>query len=261
MEMERKGSSYIISGRMVSADSLLDEVMRLDDGMEGTMTMSQEECQTLDELFSSYSHTPFSGMSFMKASGELFSYIAQSGDEELARAVARNMGWLSEKERKDRLSAFADSSASYREYWMILAREVLTVQGFEDFRFGSIKHDGCGTYLYDNEKAVCYIEVSRSGDDERSAVISLTLLGNPEAVDDEDGECQFEWCCYFDDELSDRGDDALILGGRLRTIDPFGRNSLLHRRYDLVYDSIDAITLATVVRSLTRMLESLPPRR
>ena len=259
--LDRCDGGYVIAGRKTGADDLLDTVMKLDDELGGSFTLTATQNEALGRLFAGYVAVPdFTEVSFMEASSALFSYLAESGDDVLASQVARAMGWMSQDEHMARIRSSAPSSESYRAYWRTLAQEVLTYEGFDDFRFGSVKREGCGTYLYDGEKAVCYIEVSREGDERRRAVISLTLLGNPEAVEDEEGGRQFEWCCWFDDEISGSDDDAHLLGGRLRTIDPYGASSLLHRRYDLVFDSIDASTLALVTRSLVRMLESYPPK-
>lgn len=261
MVFSKCDEGYLVDGRPVTKDGLLEHVMRLDDERGGSFTLSADENKALSRLFAEYVGVPdFTRVSFMEASSALFSYLALSGDVELAGIVAGSMGWMRKDEQLDHIRGILPASEAYRSYWHLLAREVLTYEGFDDFRFGSVKREGCGTYLYDGEKAVCYIEVSREGDERRRAVISLTLLGNPEAVEDEEGERQFEWCCWFDDEISGSDDDAHLLGGRLRTIDPYGASSLLHRRYDLVFDSIDASTLALVTRSLVRMLESYPPK-
>lgn len=259
--LDRCDGGYVIAGRKTGADDLLDTVMKLDDELGGSFTLTAVQNEALGRLFAGYVAVPdFTEVSFMEASSALFSYLAESGDDVLASQVARAMGWMSQDEHMARIRSSAPSSESYRAYWRTLAQEVLTYEGFDDFRFGSVKMDGCGTYLYDGEKAVCYIEVSRDGDELRHAVISLTLLGNPEAVDDEEGERQFEWCCFFDDEIGAGDGEARILGGRLRTIDPYGASSLVHRRYDIVYDALDAPQLALVTRSLVRMLESYPPK-
>ncbi len=259
--LEKRGDTYILYGEAIPLDGLLDAVMAKDDELGGQVGLTDDEAACLAQLFKGYSgRMDFSSVRFMEASAALFRYLAHSTDGDLARLAARSMGWRSDEEELERLRSLEGESGRYRAWWMDLARAVLTTEGFDDYRFGSVRRDGNGTYLYDGEKAVCYIEVSREGGDERHAVISLTLLGNPEAVDDEEGEREFEWCCFFDDEISRTDDDARILGGRLRAIDPYGGNSLIQRRYDIVYDSIGAETLALVVTSLVSMLASYPPQ-
>ena len=241
MTITRKENLYEIEGKEFPLSAVLDEIMRLDDADCGTCTLTDEENEALQDVFSSYASVPdFSSLSLRSASSALFSYLASSHDSELASIVARNMGWMSRKEESERLENTGRLSAQYRSYWMSLAREVLTADGFDDYRFGSVKMDRNGTYLYDGEKAVCYIEVSREGEEERKAIISLTLLGNPEAVESEEDNRAFEWCCFFDDEIGSSDDNALVLGGRLRAVDPYGPNSLIQRRYDIVYDRIKA---------------------
>ena len=257
--LERTAEGYLLFSQPVGKEDLLEMITRIDEESGESSVLSAEEDSRLKKLFSSYAGLPdFTAVRFRKASSALFSYLASSQDSELASAVAAAMGWQSEEEKHELIRKYSQQSASYREYWLALAREVLTCEGFDTYRFGSVRPDRNGTYLYDGEKAVCYIEVSRSGDENRSALISLTLLGNPEAIEDEEGNRAFEWCCFFDDELSSSA-DARILGGKLRAIDPFGPGSMLHRRYDIVYDSVDASTLAVVVVNLVKMLESYPP--
>lgn len=258
--LERIDGKYILDSKPVSEEDLLDEVMALDDRLGGAITLSEEENGRLQTLFSQYDGVPdFTEVLLMKASSSLFSYLADSGDSHLASLVASRMGWVTHEERLEEIRKSSQESSSYRAWWRALAQEVLTGEGFDDYRFGSVRQDRNGTYLYDGERAVCYIEVSRQGGEKRSALISLTLLGNPEAIEDEEGNRAFEWCCFFDDELGARGDGATILGGQLRAIDPFGPNSTIQRRYDIVYREIDATTLGLVVKSLVRMLESYPP--
>ena len=260
MLLERTEGKYYLNGEEVGPDGLLDRIRTLDDELGGRFTLTGEENEELRKLFAGYHPLPdFTSLVLMEASSGLFSYLAREKDASLAARVASAMGWQTDAGQLERIRTTSQRSGAYREYWMDLARNVLTADGFDDYRFGSVKSPGNGTYLYDGEKAVCYVEVSRQGDERRSAVISLTLLGNPEAIEDEEGNRGFEWCCFFDDELSRYGDGAMILGGRLRTIDPFGSSSRLHRRYDLVYDPIEAGQLALVLISLVRMLESYPP--
>ena len=261
MTITRKENLYEIEGKEFPLSAVLDEIMRLDDADDGISTLTDEENEALHDVFSSFASVPdFTSLSFRSASSALFSYLASSRDIDLASLVAQNMGWMSRKEEAERLGNTGRLSAEYRSYWMDLAKEVLTGEGFDDYRFGSVKMDRNGTYLYDGEKAVCYIEVSREGGEERKAIISLTLLGNPEAVESEEDNRAFEWCCFFDDEIGSSDDNALILGGRLRAVDPYGPNSLIQRRYDIVYDRIKAEDLALVIKSLVRMLESYPPQ-
>ena len=248
MTITRKENLYEIEGKEFPLSAVLDEIMRLDDVKGGTCILTEEENEALQDVFSSFASVPdFTSLSFRSASSALFSYLASSRDIDLAALVAQNMGWMSRKEEAERLGNTGRLSAEYRSYWMDLAKEVLTGEGFDDYRFGSVKMDRNGTYLYDGEKAVCYIEVSREGGEERKAIISLTLLGNPEAVESEEDNRAFEWCCFFDDEIGSSDDNALILGGRLRAIDPYGPNSLIQRRYDIVYDRIKAEDLALVI--------------
>ncbi len=56
------------------------------------------------------------------------------------------------------------------------ASGIVLLKSYEDYLNG-----------YDDEKAVLYVEISRDGDDVRDALISFTLLGNPEAIEDENG--------------------------------------------------------------------------
>lgn len=260
MRFERTAEGYLVGDRLVSVDAVLDAVMEADDSLGGQVVLPEEVDGQLQELFKGRHGLPdFSTVSFMEASSALFSYLAASQDRELASLVADSMGWLDAQSEARRIEGLGEASASYRAWWASYAQEVLSYEGFDDYHFGSVHHDGSGTYLYNDEKAVCYVEVSRDGGDERHAVISLTLLGNPEAVEDEEGERAFEWCCWFDDEISRTDDDAHLLGGHLRTIDPYGASSRLQRRYDVAYDAVTPSQLGLVTRSLVHLLESRPP--
>ena len=99
----------------------------------------------------------------MASSHELFQYLAETGDEELLGLVASSLGLMSAEEQAELIRQENSSSSAYRNYWMDLSREVLTSEGFDDFRFGAVKRDRNGCYLYDDEKAVLYVEVSRDG--------------------------------------------------------------------------------------------------
>ena len=160
IHLDRCDGGYVIAGRKTGADDLLDTVMKLDDELGGSFTLTAAQNEALGRLFAGYVAVPdFTEVSFMEASSALFSYLAESGDDVLVSQVARAMGWMSQDEHMARIRSSAPSSESYRAYWRTLAQEVLTYEGFDNFRFGSVKMDGCGTYLYDGEKAVCYIEV------------------------------------------------------------------------------------------------------
>ncbi len=257
--LERKSDNkYILDGSEYSADSLLSAVMAKDDNEGVKRELDAEKAAKLDTLFSAYSNVPsFAGLMFMSGSAELFEYIAVSEDKVLLKVVAMAMGYMTDDEMMERIKNSGSESSSYKKWWMEYAEGVLTCDGFDSFRFGSVKRDRNGCYLYDNEKAVLYAEVSRSGDEKRDFLLSITLLGNPEAIDDEEKNREFEWCCYFDDMLSK--EDATLLGGALRTIDPYGEKSRLMRRYDVVYHELLPSEAALVTRELVKLMDMYPP--
>ena len=138
--LDRCDGGYVIAGRKTGADDLLDTVMKLDDELGGSFTLTVAQNEALGRLFAGYVAVPdFTEVSFMEASSALFSYLAGSGDDVLASQVARAMGWMSQDEHMARIRSSAPSSESYRAYWRTLAQEVLTYEGFDDFRFGSVK--------------------------------------------------------------------------------------------------------------------------
>ena len=259
--IEKKGDAYSVFGKETNLEDLLCEVIRVDDEKKGSLVLADEDAERLSLLFSSYVNVPsFRNLSFMEGSRALFSYLAKTHDEAVAKLVADNMGLITSEEQKEKIRKSGKQSSSYKTYWSTLAREVLTYEGFDDYRFGAVKMDSNGCYLYDDERAVCYVEVSREGDEKRDAIISLTLLGNPEAIAGEDDQRAFEWCCFFDDELAEKGKEATILGGKLRTIDPFGPHSLIHRRYDIMFEKVGASELGLILRSLVHLMDSYPPQ-
>lgn len=251
---------YAIDGREVPIASLLEEVTAADEVAGGRFTLPPDECQELKALLAEYNGTPdFSRVCFMKYSSELFSYIAKTKDMQLLSAVAKNMGWKSDEEKEAEIKGYLAASKAYQLWWRAYAEDLLTSEGYDDFHFGPVRQDSQGCYLYDDERAVLYVEVSREGSEERNCVLSMTLLGNPEAIANEEQNLEFEWCCFFDDLLSEEGDDARLLGGKLRTIDPFGEKSKLLRRYDLKYEQLLPSQFATVTRELIRILGMYPP--
>lgn len=257
--LERKSeNTYLLDDKEYDAAALLDAVMAKDDSDGGKREISAESAAKLDAMFSAYSNVPsFAGMMFMSGSAELFEYLASSDDDVLLKAVAAAMGYITDEEQMERIKNSGAESSSYKRWWMEYAEGVLTSEGFDSFRFGSVKRDRNGCYLYDNEKAVLYAEVSRRGSEKRDFLLSLTLLGNPEAIDDEEKNREFEWCCYFDDMLSK--EDARLLGGTLRTIDPYGEKSRLMRRYDVVYHELLPSEAALVTRELIKLMDMYPP--
>jgi len=258
MLTKKNENTYTLEGQDYDITNLLSAVMEVDDLSKEKMCLSEETATKLDELFSLYSSVPsFKGLLFMSGSASLFEYLASSGDEELLNVVAKNMGYLTEEERFALLKSSGAQSSAYREWWLKYAEGVLTREGFEAFRFGSVKMDRNGCYLYDNEKAVLYAEVSREGGEKRDFLLSLTLLGNPEAIEDEEKNREFEWCCYFDDLLGQ--EDPRVLGGQLRALDPYGEKSRLLRRYDIVYSQLLPSEAALVTVELVKLLELYPP--
>lgn len=252
---------YAIDGREYALDSLLPAITACDEEAGGRYILPPEECASLKELLLEYNGYPdFSSVTFMKYSSELFSYIASSKDSELLALVASNMGWKSDAEKEAEIKNYYSASRSYQLWWRSYAEDLLTTEGYDDYHFGPVKQDSQGCYLYDDERAVLYVEVSRDGEEKRNCVLSMTLLGNPEAITNEQQNMEFEWCCYFDDLLTEEGDDAVLLGGSLRTIDPFGEKSKLLRRYDLRYKDLLPNELATITRELIRVLGMYPPQ-
>ena len=254
MSFSKKDNYYILDGRELMPSAILAEVQRLDDEKRGKLLLDEKVAEKLDQLFSKYINAPhFDKLYFMHSSYELFCYLAESSDEVLLDMVSKNMGLKTYEQSKSELPF----SSSYRGYWLKMSEEVLTSEGFDSYRFGSVKIDRNGCYLYDDEKAVMYIEISRDGDDSRNALLSFSLLGNPEAIVSEDQEREFEWCCYFDDMLSK--EDPRFLGGKLSTVDPYGESSVTFRRYDVHFNSLDAITLGLIVKEAARLLAIYPP--
>ena len=99
MTITRKENVYEIEGKEFPLSAVLDEIMRLDDTDGGICTLTEEENDALQDVFSSFASVPdFTSLSFRSASSALFSYLASSRDSELASLVARNMGWVSRKE-------------------------------------------------------------------------------------------------------------------------------------------------------------------
>ena len=257
--MRKTDGLYEAEGRLLPPEALLDAVRKGDDERGGRFLLSSSEAAKLDELFSRFVKAPScEGLCFMASSHELFQYLAETGDEELLGLVASSLGLMSAEEQAELIRQENSSSSAYRNYWMDLSREVLTSEGFDDFRFGAVKRDRNGCYLYDDEKAVLYVEVSRDGGDKRDALISFTLLGNPEAIESEEQNREFEWCCYFDDLLSAE-ENPLFLGGLLRTIDPFGQSSVTWRRYDIRYPETDAVSLGLIIKEAVRLMSMYPP--
>ena len=251
---------YLFDGNSYSIPKLLDAIREADDKEGGKYYLSDEESKALSSRLSSYNNFPsFSNVAFMAASSALFKYLATNHDPSLLAAVAKALGWKSDEEKMKEIKSFGASSALYKEWWMEYAKALLTSDGFDDFHFGRITSDRDGCYLYDDEKAVLYVEVSRDGSERRNAVLSLTLLGNPEAVVDEEQNREFEWCCYFDDLISEDEEGTMLLGGHLRTIDPYGESSRLMRRYDLVYKALLPSELALVTKELIHLLSLYPP--
>ncbi len=256
--IEKRNSKYYLDGSEYELNSLLAAVLKKDDEIGGRFLLSSSECESLNELFSSFINPPkFEDLYFMSSSKELFSYLASSQDEELLKVVAINLGLKTVEEQAEMIHSEGERSVLYRRFWSEMSKEVLTTEGFDEYRFGAVKRDRNGCYLYDDEKAVLYVEISRDGDELRDALISFTLLGNPEAIEDENGNREFEWCCYFDDLLSK--DDSTFLGGKLRAIDPYGTSSKTFRRYDCSFKAIDAVTLGLVVKEAAKLLLLYPP--
>ena len=252
MSFYKQGNNYIIDGRETELSAILDVVQRLDDEKRGKFLLDECASSKLTQLFSKYNNAPrFENLYLMQSSYELFNYLAESGDVSLVDMVATNLGLKTYSQIKNSISS------SYRDYWLKMSEEVLTSEGFENHRFGKVTIDRNGCYFYDDEKAIMYIEISRDGDDKRNALLSFTLLGNPEAIESEDQEREFEWCCFFDDMLSN--EDPHFLGGELSTIDPYGESSITFRRYDVRFHNIDAITLGVVIKEAARLLAIYPP--
>ena len=257
--IKKKDNLYEADGKLLPLDALLDAIRKGDDERGGKFLLSASESEKLDELFSRYVNAPsFEGMYFMASSYELFQYLAETKDEELLKEVASSLGLMTAEEQAELIRSEYSTSTSYRTYWMDLSREVLTSEGFDDFKFGAVKRDRNGCYLYDDEKAVMYVEVSREGEEKRDALLSFTLLGNPEAIESEDQNREFEWCCYFDDLISSE-EKPMFLGGELRTIDPFGASSITWRRYDVRYSNIDAVSLGVIIKEAVKVMAMYPP--
>ncbi len=240
------------------ASSLLEAIREDDDKEGGRFLLTKEENEALSVLFASYRNLPdFSEVYFMKASSALFSYLAASQDEELSKAVAASMGWPEKSETRAGLDKINEDYQAYKAWWLEYAEEVLTTEGYDDYRFGRITPSRSGCYLYDDERAVCFVEVSREGNEKRNAVISLTLLGNPEAISTEEENREFEWCCYFDDMF--KTDEPRVLGGLLAAIDPYGERSRIMRRYDIKWKDLLPEELGLITKSLISMLALYPP--
>lgn len=252
MSFSKKDNLYIIDGREFLISAVLNEVQRIDDEKRGKFLLDESASSKLNKLFSKYNNAPrFDNLYLMQSSYELFNYLAESNDVALVEMVATNLGLRTYSRMKSTILS------SYRDYWLKMSEEVLTCEGFENYRFGKVTIDRNGCYLYDDEKAVMYVEISRDGDDSRNALLSFSLLGNPEAIVSEDQEREFEWCCYFDDMLSK--EDPRFLGGKLSTVDPYGESSVTFRRYDVHFNSLDAITLGLIVKEAARLLSIYPP--
>lgn len=245
-------------GEDFDAPSLLARIQKDDDEEGGRFLLTKEEDEALFILFSEYKNLPkFSEVCFMKASSSLFSYLAKSKDEELSKAVALAMGWKRKDDTSKDLDKLESELKEYKAWWMAYAEDVLTSEGYDDYRFGKITPSRSGCYLYDDERAVCFVEVSREGGERRNSVISLTLLGNPEAITTEDENREFEWCCYFDDLFS-KG-EPVVLGGELIALDPYGERSTLMRRYDIKWKSLLPKELAVITKALLSTLALYPP--
>lgn len=254
MSFSKKDNLYILNGREFPISAILDEVQRIDDEERGKFLLDESVSSKLTVLFSKYNNAPrFNNLYLMQSSYELFNYLAESGDVDLVEKVANNLGLKTYEQIKNDLTL----SSSYRDYWLMMSKEVLTREGFDNYRFGSVKMDRNGCYLYDDEKAVMYVEISRDGKEKRNALLSFSLLGNPEAIENEDQEREFEWCCYFDDMLFN--DDPRFLGGKLSTVNPYGESSVTFRRYDVRFSNLDAITLGVIIKEAAKLLSIYPP--
>lgn len=256
---------WTIGGGPGTAPAMLPDAVGEYDAERGgePAALSPETAEKLREVLSrDYEDVPdWSGVMFLPATRELLTILADTADPEILPFIAEGLGLRTAEEKMEAISRAGAESSAYRDWWRSFSLDLLNREDFLDHHFGPVTRDRSGSYLYDDEKAVAYVEVSRKEGEEgrRDCLVSLTLLGNPEAVTDEEGNRQFEWCCFFDDELSAGEGRATILGGELRTIDPFGESSRLHRRYDISWKALLPEELSLVVRSLLEMMRSYPP--